>query len=72
MAKQTLDMLYDIFEKDVCNVTNEIYRRLVELFKYEMGLSTEEYDEFVKYWNERVEKENAELEATEGGQNANT
>jgi hypothetical protein len=51
-----------MFEEDVSSVINSLYLKLITLFKLEMELSEKEYEEFATYWNEKVEKENAESE----------
>ncbi|HEY5586717.1 MAG TPA: hypothetical protein VIK78_19785 [Ruminiclostridium sp.] len=62
MPKYSNERLSKMFEEDVSEAINSLYIKLISLFKYETGLSAEEYEEFATYWNAKVERENVELE----------
>ncbi|HEY5585714.1 MAG TPA: hypothetical protein VIK78_14660 [Ruminiclostridium sp.] len=57
MPKYSNEKLYNIYKEDVSDVIQIILSKLNKLFALDVGLTDDDYDNFLKYWNERIEKE---------------
>jgi uncharacterized protein (DUF2236 family) len=65
MAIHGNERLYQEFKEEM-QIVARVHEAISEQFKATMKLSEKEWEAFVNYWNERVDKENAESEANNG------